>query len=306
MRISRLGIENMYSIEKPNHPLTRLAVPRQQASRLINLQIRRGQDIMHRRITPPKVISKHFLDSIWDPVKKWDDYNSTLLKRLFTDDSIASKYDSSVSFSSAKNLTEYVENISSFHRIKTRELESIKDRLPLFGTEKTAAVKAEEGIPVSKRIFIVHGHDEGTKQTVARFLEKLDLEVVILHEQADKGKTIIEKLEANSSDVDIGYAIVLLTPDDLGSAVSKGDKTKPRLLLKQRARQNVIFELGYFIAKLGRERVRALYIDGVELPSDYQGVLYTKFDSTGAWKFDLAREIKAAGIELDLNKLTKQ
>ena len=297
---------NMYSAKELSHPLTKLAVPRQQASRLINLQIKRGKDIMHMRITPPKAVSKHFLDSIWDPVKKWDDYNSTLLKRLFTDDSIASEYDSSVSLSSAKDLGEYVEKIFSFYRIKTRELESIKDRLRLFGTVKTATVKSEEGVPVGKRIFIVHGHDEGAKQTVARFLENLDLEVVILHEQAGKGKTIIEKLEANSSDVDIEYAIVLLTPDDLGSAVSKGDKTKPGLPLQQRARQNVIFELGYFIAKLGRERVRALYTDGVELPSDYQGVLYTKFDSTGAWKLELAREMKAAGIELDLNKLTKQ
>jgi len=296
----------MYSIEKPKHPLTKLAVPRQQASRLINLQIKKGQDIMHMRITRPTGRSKDVLDSIWDPLRKWDDFNSTLLRRLFTDDSIASKYDSSVSFSSAKNLTDYVDKIFEFHRVKTRDLESIKDRLPLFGTEKTAAVKAEEGVPIGKRIFIVHGHDEGAKQTVARFLENLDLEVIILHEQPDKGKTIIEKLEANSSDVDIGYAVVLLTPDDLGSTVSKGDKNRPKLPLKKRARQNVVFELGYFIAKLGRERVRALYTEGVKLPSDYKGVLYTEFDSTGAWKLELAREIKAVGIELDLNKLTKQ
>lgn len=295
----------MYSIEKPKHPLTKLAVPRQQASRLINLQIKKGQDIMHMRITRPTGRSKDVLDSIWDPLRKWDDFNSTLLRRLFTDDSIASKYNSSVSFSTAKNLADYVDKIFDFQRIKTRELESIVERLPLFGAEKTAAIKTEEGIPIGKRIFVVHGHDEQAKQTVARFLEKLDLEVVILHEQADKGKTIIEKLEANSSDVDIGYAIALLTPDDVGVAVAKGEKTKPRPPLRQRARQNVIFELGYFIAKLGRERVRALYIDGVELPSDYQGVLYTKFDSTGAWRFELAREIKAAGIELDLNRLTK-
>jgi predicted nucleotide-binding protein len=293
----------MYSPKELNHPLTRLTVPTQQASRLINLQIKRGKDIT--RVTPPKEISKRFLDSLWDPLRKWDDYNSTLLKRLFTDDYIASKYDDSVSFSGTKTLDEYARRILSFQRIKIRELESVKERLPLFSAEKTAATKAEEGIPIGKRVFIVHGHDEGAKQTVARFLEKLDLQVLILHEQADKGKTIIEKLEANSSDVDIGYAIVLLTPDDIGVAVSKGEKTKPRPPLRQRARQNVILELGYFIAKLGRERVRALYIDGVELPSDYQGVLYTEFDSTGAWKFELAREIKAAGIELDLNKLTK-
>lgn len=294
---------NARSIKEPNHPLTRLTVPRKEASSLIKLQIKRGEDIT--RIKPPKAVTIQFLNSLWDPLSKWDDYNSTLLKKLFTDDSVASKYDSSVSFSTYKNLQDYVNKVFSFQRIRIRELESIHERLPLFDVEKPVAIKTEEGIPIGKKIFIVHGHDEEAKQTVARFLEKLDLEVVILHEQADRGKTIIEKLEANSSDVDIGYAIVLLTPDDLGVAVAKGEKTTSRSLLRQRARQNVIFELGYFIAKLGRERMRALYVDGVELPSDYQGVLYTKYDSTGAWKFELAREIKAAGIELDLNRLTK-
>lgn len=294
---------NMRSIKEPNHPLTRLTVPRNQASRLIKLQIKQGEDIT--RIEPPKAVTIQFVDSLWDPLSKWDDYNSTLLRKLFTDDSVASKYSSSVSFSTYKDRQDYVSKVFSFQRIKIRELESIRERLPLFDVEKPVAIKTEEGIPIGKKIFIVHGHDEEAKQTVARFLEKLDLEVAILHEQADRGKTIIEKLEANSSDVDIGYAIVLLTPDDLGVAVAEGEKTTPRSLLKQRARQNVILELGYFIAKLGRERVRALYVDGVELPSDYQGVLYTKYDSTGAWKLELAREIEAAGIELDLNRLTK-
>lgn len=152
----------------------------------------------------------------------------------------------------------------------------------------------------SRSVFIVHGHDEATKESVARFLEKLDLKPVILHEQPDRGRTIIEKLEANASDVDIAYAVVLLTPDDLGSTVA--DRANP----KPRARQNVVFELGYFIAKIGRERVRALYSEGVESPSDYKGVLYTKLDPAGGWQLELAKEIKAAGIEIDLNKLTQQ
>lgn len=299
--------KNMNSVREPKRRPTRLIVPRQQASRLINQRIKLGEDIVRKRLARPKGISsKQLLDSFWDSLRKWDDYNSTLLRKLFTDDSIASQYDSSIKLSSVGSLKEYAYDVSDFYRIKTRELESIKERLPLFSTRKAAATGAEDRVPIGKRIFIVHGHDEGAKQTVARFLENLDLEVVILHEQADKGKTIIEKLEANSSDVDIGYAVVLLTPDDRGSSVSKANRTKPRLPLRPRARQNVILELGYFIGKLGRERVRALYVDGVELPSDYQGVLYTKFDNTGAWRFELAREIKAAGIKLDLNRLTKQ
>ena len=150
---------------------------------------------------------------------------------------------------------------------------------------------------LSRSIFIVHGHDETLKQSVARLLEKLELKPVILHEQPDMGKTIIEKLEAHSSEVDIGYAIVILTPDDLGAPVPEKENLNPR------ARQNVVLELGYFIAKLGRHRVRTLYTEGVELPSDYKGVLYTKIDNLGAWKLELAREIKATGIDIDLNKI---
>lgn len=149
----------------------------------------------------------------------------------------------------------------------------------------------------SRTVFIVHGHDEAIKQSVARFLERLDLKVVILHEQPDKGKTLIEKLEASSLEIDIAYAVVILTPDDVGAVTSEKDKLQPR------ARQNVVFELGYLIAKLGRQRVRALYTEGVELPSDYQGVLYTQLDKPGAWRLKLAREIKAAGITVDLNKI---
>jgi len=166
-------------------------------------------------------------------------------------------------------------------------------------TEKMPTVFIEEvpKVSTSRTVFIVHGHDEAIKQSIARFLEKLDLKVVILHEKPDQGKTIIEKLEASSSEIDIAYAIVILTPDDVGARASEQDTLQPR------ARQNVVFELGYFIAKLGRQRVCALYTEGVELPSDFQGVLYTPLDKPGAWKLQLAREISAAGIDIDLNKL---
>ncbi len=147
-------------------------------------------------------------------------------------------------------------------------------------------------VPISDQIFIVHGHDEASKETVARFVEKLELHPIILHEQPNAGRTIIEKFEDHSN---VGFAIVLLTPDDFGAPRNSHD-------LKPRARQNVILELGYFIGKLGRGKVCALYKEGVEIPSDYQGVLYIPMDSAGAWRTALAKEIKNAGIEVDLNK----
>jgi len=146
-----------------------------------------------------------------------------------------------------------------------------------------------------KRIFLVHGHDEGWSQTVSRFLEKLDQEMVILREQPNQGQTVIEKFEQHS---DVGFAIVLMTPDDRG-----GVATSSLEQMHHRARQNVIFELGYFIAKLGRKRVTALYVEGVEIPSDYSGVLYLQLDARGAWRLELARELKEAGISVDMNKL---
>lgn len=149
----------------------------------------------------------------------------------------------------------------------------------------------------SRKVFVVHGHDQAAKEAVARFLERLELEAVILHEQANRGRTIIEKFEAHSEEV--AFAVVLLTPDDLGAATEPDGNGQSDM--KKRARQNVVFELGYFIGKLTRRRVCALYVDGVELPSDMKGVLYIPYDHTGAWRMALAKEIKAAGIEVDLN-----
>ena len=142
-------------------------------------------------------------------------------------------------------------------------------------------------------VFIVHGHDEASKEAVSRFIEKLGFKAIILHEQPNAGKTIIEKFEKYSN---VGFAVVLLTPDDIGAARDKVTEEKPR------ARQNVILELGYFIAKLGREHVCALYKEDVELPSDINGLLYVQLDPKGAWRLSLAKEMKQAGFSVDMNK----
>lgn len=149
----------------------------------------------------------------------------------------------------------------------------------------------------SKNVFIVHGHNEEMKLAVARTIEKLKLTPIILHEQPNKGKTIIEKFTDNS---DVSFAIVLLSSDDI--AYKKKDKPETA---QYRARQNVIFELGYFIGKLGRERVIALHeIErDFEIPSDYSGVLFVPFDNNGKWQFDIVRELKAIGVQVDANNI---
>lgn len=146
---------------------------------------------------------------------------------------------------------------------------------------------------VSDRVFVIHGRDNEAKQTLARFLEKIDLRPVILHEQPDKGRTIIEKFEEHAQ---VGFAVVLLTPDDLGALQDDKNNRKPR------ARQNVIFEFGYFIGKLGRKRVCALVKGEVEKPSDYDGVLYIPLDDNDGWKMKLITELKNAGLNVDANK----
>ena len=146
---------------------------------------------------------------------------------------------------------------------------------------------------ISNRVFVVHGRDDGTRNTVARFLESLGLEVVILQEQASEGRTIIEKFEDHSG---VGFAVVLCTPDDVGALAMEPDKLNPR------PRQNVILELGYFWGKLGRNKVCALLDGDMEMPSDYDGVLYIPMDASEGWKLALAREMKAAGMTIDLNQ----
>ena len=150
--------------------------------------------------------------------------------------------------------------------------------------------------PIAKtnKIFIVHGHDDEMKLAVARLLEKLDFEPIILSEQADQGRTIIEKFEEES---DVGFAVVLMSnEDDMGAEVGSSD-------YKPRARQNVILELGYFIGKLGRKNhVCVLKKGDVETPSDILGIVYKKYSSNDdGWKFSLAKELKAAGYSVDMN-----
>ena len=153
-----------------------------------------------------------------------------------------------------------------------------------------------EIMPENNKIFVVHGHDEEMKQTVAQTLEKLDLEPIILHEQPDRGRTIMEKFEDYSEA--ISFAIILLSPDDKGCEANIFPESA-----KSRARQNVILELGYFIGKLGRNKVLVLFKDEIdfELPSDFVGVLYTPFK--GGWELEMFKELQSCGYDVDANKL---
>jgi len=149
-------------------------------------------------------------------------------------------------------------------------------------------------VPVARnkrKVFIVHGRDNEAKQEVARFLSGIGLEPIILHEQASAGMTIIEKIERYANDAD--FALVLYTPCDLGRGVHE-----TKVAARNRARQNVVFEHGYLMAKLGRQNVCALVKGEIETPNDISGVVYVSLDGFGGWKIEVTKELQACGYEV--------
>lgn len=145
------------------------------------------------------------------------------------------------------------------------------------------------------KVFIVHGHDDLAKTEVARFIEKLKLEAIILHEQASSGKTIIEKIEEFSN---VGFGLVLYTPCDVGTAKENKDSCAKLLY---RARQNVVFEHGYLIGKIGRSNVCALVKGEIETPNDISGVVYIPMNNQKDWQLEVVKELRNSGYDIDMN-----
>jgi predicted nucleotide-binding protein len=175
----------------------------------------------------------------------------------------------------------------------TQAIKSLEERLTEY-PDYTSRESEHGQKPYERKIFVVHGRDNEAKVEVARFLEGIDFQPIILHEQANQGRTLIEKMIDHG---EVGFAVVLLTPDDEGNR--KGEPPRPR------ARQNVILELGYFIGRLGRDRVCALKRGEVEIPSDFDGVVYEPFDEFGGWRSKLAKELDAAEYTIDWARVHK-
>ena len=278
--------------------LPKLLVSIEIAEQKIQERIDKGQTLLNRQID-----SENELEIADKEANNWSRYNIDLLMRLFDNLSLQDEYEnfhySKLTFDEMETrgimgwgipdlndlVVKYKGNIAE----SIKSLEGIQDRLELF----------DEPEPPERtfgdKIFIVHGHDEAAKHKLARFIADLDLTATILDEQPSKGQTIIDKFEEHADEA--GFAIVLLTADDVGALKDKAEALKPR------ARQNVILELGYFLRGLGRDRVRILYEENVELPSDIYGISYVLMDEHGAWKMKLSQEIASVGITVDMNKL---
>jgi hypothetical protein len=278
--------------------LPKLLVNMEVAERKIQERINKGQTFLNRQID-----SEDELEISGKEANNWSRYNIDLLIGLFDDLSLKDEYQnfhySKLTFDEIDGMDAMGWGVPDLDYLvveykrdmvgSIKSLEGIRDRLELFSEldppERTFGDK----------IFIVHGHDETAKHKIARFISDLDLSATILDEQPSRGQTIIDKFEEHANEA--GFAIVLLTADDVGAPKNKKDEPKPR------ARQNVIMELGYFLCGLGRDRVRILYEEGVELPSDIHGIIYVQMDERGAWKLELAQEMASIGMTVDMNKL---
>ena len=254
-----------------------LSVSLDEASGRIENQIRKGRE------TPDESVNEN------DEARRWYDFTAELLRRLFTTDALRDEFTGRGRYGGDINTGTFLKRLISIHERLELYPESPEARMAQSSSRHSDGDVSRE---LPTKVFLVHGHEEGARESTARFLEKLGLEVIVLHEQASAGRTIIEKLEAHS---DVDFALILLTPDDLGAVA-----TSPRELMP-RARQNVILELGYFFGLLGRTRVCALHKGDVELPSDYHGIVYISMDEGGAWKLLVGRELRNAGFDIDLN-----
>ncbi|WP_323594425.1 nucleotide-binding protein [Aliarcobacter butzleri] len=230
--------------------------------------------------------------------REWESRSNRYLKSIFNDDDYYKKiskisyYPVNITFGGHISNYEYKKAFIEGKKWVTSILKSYQEEIEEWEDTNETTSEHPNRI-ISNKIFIVHGHDNGAKQEVARFLEKLGLEPIILHEQASSQKTIIEKIESYAGQV--GFGVVLYTACDIGG--------KDKDNLQSRARQNVVFEHGYLIGLLGRDKVCPLVKGNIETPGDISGVVYTPMDDSGSWHLPLARELKAAGYDIDSTKL---
>lgn len=230
--------------------------------------------------------------------KLWDEYNIEVLKQCFnySDNSYKRTYYLAGFHTDA--IYSPVQAKKNLIICKLENLESLLNRADLIKSEVAKVVNKpvshSENSLSKNEVFIVHGHDDLAKNQVARFIEKLGLKPIILHEQVNSGKTIIEKIEEYSN---VGFGIVVYTSCD------KGCKNGEEANLSNRARQNVVFEHGYLIGKIGRKNVCALVKSDIETPNDISGVVYIPMDSDESWHLKIAKELKSSSYNIDLNKL---
>lgn len=276
---------------------TVLNVANEDFKKELSLRIEIGEELFNRNLN-----TNSELDKLRNDFNLWNEYNSEYLKQCFnTGDNEYRSYYTNAGWTFMGQMGEVPNNphltLKNLINYKLQDLKTLLAKAGLIKSEVTFSIAKSHHInrTVSKNeVFIVHGHDDTAKVKTARFIERLGFAPIILHEQSSLGKTIIEKIEEYSN---VGFGIILYTKCDVGA--KKGDEQN----LKPRARQNVVFEHGYLIGKIGRQNVCALVKGEVETPNDISGVVYVKMDDDDAWHVKIAKELRSSGYVVDLNKL---
>lgn len=317
-------------IEEPAYVKAPLRITREEFTDLLSKQIEKGSELLNMGVQQLPSRGNYMGVSMYgfggsrpdDSVKyeesskqafmaaykMWDDFNKEIYQSSFEapNNTYFHDYESQSwdHFYSHDIVADYKKQIQR----QITQMQSDINKVALIdcsaAEQKHPINEVVEEKPLSKDIFIVHGHSEEMKQIVARVVTKLGLNPIILHEQANEGRTIIDKFEINAENIQ--FAIILLSGDDLAASVKdlEGVEEKDvRMKLEKRARQNVVFEMGYFAGKLGRNKLFYLLQDGVAKPGDLDGLVYTSYDAVGAWKFGLVKELKASGYDVDANKV---
>lgn len=304
-------------VAEPTYVEAPLVIPKEKFKSILEAQIVKGEQLLAREVPiknqPMGAFGGYYGVPRRDRVEydetakrqfvadfeRWHGYNVEVYKTSFAapNSTYRHEYENKIGFGFGTDIVgEYKEDIERLNNQMRGDIE----KLPLIkcSIDENVLPITPQDEELSNRIFIVHGHDGELKEKVARTLAQLGLEPVILHEQPDGGRTIIEKFEVNAEDCK--FAVILLTADDLGQSTEEKEKgEEPRA----RARQNVVFEMGYFMGRLGRPRVVVLLDRGVDKPGDLDGLVYVPTADDFEWKARLVKELKNCGYKVDANKI---
>lgn len=310
-------------IEVPVYLVAPLKINREKFSSLLKEQITKGDELLKVAVpmtqhsdpyagfgymprSRDKVYYQEDLEKKFEEdFKRWHDRNKAIYRSSFIKPESMYFHEYEVlcwKIWGSDTVKEYKENIKRLSNHMQGDIERV-DLIECVA-EVVEPKMVNQPKELSHEIFIVHGHNEEMKQSVARMVTKLSLTPIILHEQPNGGKTIIEKFESNAES--ISFAIILLSADDLGSSVRDLDGVKEvevRQHLEMRARQNVVFEMGFFAGRLGRSQVFLLLQEGVAKPGDLDGIVYTAYDAAHAWRFELVKELKNAGYKVSADQV---
>lgn len=236
-----------------------------------------------------------FPDSYTPQWVAWTTRVSSVITKLFGPESAVSQI-----LRAAESVRILGNYDDKFKHAKAHYIAALDNALTVFNNDTFGELISRENAiaprDLTNKIFVVHGHDALAKNDLETILREMGLEPVVLHRQVDGGKTIIEKFEEHA---DVGFAFILLTPDEMAFLASDKKLPENERTVEYRARPNVIFEFGYFVGKIGRSRTCCIYRGDVALPSDLDGLLYKKYTSSvEEVAYAIQKELKAAGYNL--------